>query len=488
MNFTTKSLYDNICECVETLKKLNEDNSKKSYSTIGAQTLLENYTKTMAAEKETPLMKYNVAAKVYEALAQYANLESVYKLRNYILESYKEYRTNFNVCNIINQTNQANGAIYEKFAKDLTEVIDSDSIASDIKGIAKANPWSNSLKSLVESIDFANKDAISTNNCTVSCVYSPVIEAADGMIFHLHGKDYISDGVSVKECAKVNDINYNNVLNGLAIAKVNGDEINFYGQSKVLKFNVNEGTLKLGDLDLSEKNSYEIKDAILVNQLYNYRDLYKADVVAKFFESYDCLKKFNKVTDISSNNFANLFLTVIAVEEGYYVNKVNGGMSLNTLEKVDTASQLVECAKSFINYDLSNTVIDNLVEEGNKQAEINKKREEINAVIEHYEQQKEKVQAAINKFGKSEELTEALNILTDEIRKNEKELQKTYESKKEDEFVEATIATPVAGLKKGDKVMVNALDYTTKGNDEEVEIDNSGKKMMIVKKYLEVKI
>ena len=59
---------------------------------------------------------------------------------------------------------------------------------------------------------------------------------------------------------------------------------------------------------------------------------------------------------------------------------------------------------------------------------------------------------------------------------------------KNGEFVEATISNAVAGLKKGDKVMVNALDYTTKGNDEEVEIDNSGKKMMIVKKYLEVKI
>ena len=487
MNFTTKSLYDNICECIETLKKLNEDNNTKSYSTASAQSLLENYTKALSAEKETPLLKYNAAKQIYENLRQYANIECVYNLRNYILESYKEYKTNFDVCDIINRTNQANGAIYEKFAKDLTEVIDSDSIASDIKGIAKANPWSNSLKSLVESINYANKDAVSTNNCTVSCVYSPVIEAADGMIFHLHGKDYISDGKSVKECAKVNDINYNNVLNGLAIAKINGDEINFYGKSKVLNFNTKEGSVKLGTLDLSESNSYEIKDAILMNQLYDYRDLYKADVVAKFFESYDCLKKFSKITDISSNNFNNLFLTVIAVEEGYYVNKVNGGMSLNTLEKVDTASQLVECAKTFINYDLSNTVIDNLVEEGNKQAEISKKRDEINAVIEHYEQQKAKVQEAINKFGKSEELTEALNILTDEIRKNEKELQKTYESKKE-EFVEATITSPVAGLKKGDKVLVNALDYTTKGNDEEVEIENGGKKMMMVKKFLEVKI
>lgn len=487
MKFTTKSLYDNICECIETLKKLNEDTNKKSYSTTNAQSFLENYTKVLSAEKETPLMKYNAAKIVYEGLGQYANIECVYNLRNYILESYKEYKTNFAVCDIINGINQANGSIYEKCAADLTAIVDSDSIKSDVKVVAKANPWNTSLKNLCESIAYENKNAISTNNCTVSSVYSPVIEAADGMIFHLHGKDYISDGKSVKECAKVNDINYNNVLNGLSIAKINGDEINFYGKSKVLNFNTTEGSVKLGSLDLSEANSYEIKDAILMNQLYDYRDLYKADIVAKFFESYDCLKKFSKITDISSNNFNNLFLTVIAVEEGYYVNKVNGGMSLNTLEKIDTASQLVECAKSFINYDMTNVLIENLVEEGNKQAAINKKRDEINSTIEHYEQQKQRVQEAIKKLGNSPELNEALNILTEEIRKNEKELQKTYESK-QDEFVEAVITSPIAGLKRGDKVMVKALDYTTKGNDEEVEIDNDGKKMMMVKKFLEVKI
>lgn len=488
MNFTTKSLYDNICECIETLKRFNEDNSRKSYSSISAQSLLESCVKTMTAEKETSLLKYNVAKKLYESLSPYAHIDSVYKLRNYILESYKEYNTNFQVCDIINQTNVSNGKIYENFVSDLTAIIDSDSIASDIKVVAKANPWSNSLKSLVESIDYSNNIAISTNNCTINCVYSPVIEAADGIVFHLHGKDYITDGISVKECAKVTDINYNNVLNGLALAKVNGDEIKFYGKSKVLTFNTSEGSVFLEGLDLSEKNSYEIKDAIIMNQLYDYRDLYKADIVAKFFESCNCLKKFKTITDIASNSFKDLFLTVIAVEEGYYVNKVNGGMSLNILEKVDTATALVECAKSFINYDLTNVVIENLVAEGDKQAELNKKRDSISATIEHYEQQKEKIKSAITKFGNSPELNEALNILTNEICKCEKELQKTYESKKEDEYVEATISSSIAGLKKGDKVFVNALDYTTKGSDEECEIDDNGKKMMIVKKYIEVKI
>lgn len=488
MNFTTKSLYENICNCVETLKKLNEDNSRKSYSSLSAQQILEGYMNAMSAEKETPLLKYNVAKKVYESLAQYNHLDSVYKLRNYILESYKEYNTNFQVCDIINKTNQANGSIYENFAKSLTEAVDSDSIVSDIKTISKNNPWSLSLKSLVESIDYSNKTAISTNNCTVNYVYSPSITTNEGVIFHLHGKDYISDGKTVTECAKVNDINYNNVLNGLAIAKVKGDTINFYGKSKVLEFNATEGSVKLGDLDLSEANSYEIKDAILANQLYDYRDLNKVDTVAKFFESYNTLKRFKCFTDISSNDFMNLYLTVLAVDEGYYVNKVNGGMSLNTMEKVNTATELVECAKSFINYDLTNVLVENLAAEADKQAEIIKKRDELNSVIEHYEQQKEKIKIAINKFGNSPELNEAMNILTDEIRKTEKELQKTYESKSEEDFVDATVIKSVSGLRNGDIVKVNALDYTTRGNNEEVECLVNGNKMMLMKKYLEVHV
>ena len=89
MNFTTKSLYDNICECIETLKKLNEDNNTKSYSTASAQSLLENYTKALSAEKETPLLKYNAAKQIYENLRQYANIECVYNLRNYMVRRLK---------------------------------------------------------------------------------------------------------------------------------------------------------------------------------------------------------------------------------------------------------------------------------------------------------------------------------------------------------------------------------------------------------------
>ena len=58
-----------------------------------------------------------------------------------------------------------------------------------------------------------------------------------------------------------------------------------------------------------------------------------------------------------------------------------------------------------------------------------------------------------------------------------------------DHFVNATITSPSLGMKKGDVVKVDALQYTSSGNDEKVDIIMAnGKKASIEKKNLDVKI
>lgn len=58
-----------------------------------------------------------------------------------------------------------------------------------------------------------------------------------------------------------------------------------------------------------------------------------------------------------------------------------------------------------------------------------------------------------------------------------------------DEFVSATLSKNSGTFKKGDKVKVNALDYTERGANEMVAIIKSdGKKSQILKGDLDVKI
>lgn len=59
---------------------------------------------------------------------------------------------------------------------------------------------------------------------------------------------------------------------------------------------------------------------------------------------------------------------------------------------------------------------------------------------------------------------------------------------KSEEFVNATLISPVKTLKKGDVVKVNALQYTKSGDSDKIEIILSNKKIeLIEKKFLEVK-
>lgn len=63
------------------------------------------------------------------------------------------------------------------------------------------------------------------------------------------------------------------------------------------------------------------------------------------------------------------------------------------------------------------------------------------------------------------------------------------EAKTNSEYVNATLTGPFLGMKKGDVVKVDALQYTKGGNQDKVDIIMAnGKKTSIEKKLLDVKI
>lgn len=500
MVFTTENLYEQVLNTFNSLNDINNDKSRVSVSSMEAKSIVENYLRAfnvngnqfVKEENENPLLKYRIAKAMFESLAQYSLIECVSNLRNYINNVYSENEVRFQVSNIADSVNSYNGGLYESLANDLTSIVDSETIESDVKRIASKNPWNNQIKALSESIDYKNGNAVSTSECIVNKVYSPVLTTNEGVIFNVHGKNYITDGKAVNECGNVNDINYNNVLNGLSIAKISGNEINFYGKDSILSFDVNEGKVTLNNADLSEANSYEIKDALISTNFFGIRNIGNADIVAKFFESIDCLKSMDSFYDITSANFQNLFLTVIAVEEGYYVNTINGGMGLNEMKHINNAENLVDYVKSTINYDITNVVLESLVKEGNAKAELEKQRNEINNEIAKLEEKKETINKAIERLGKSVELSEALNLISSEIRKNEKKLQQTYENKNVnnlEEFVDGTIIAKINGLDRGDEIKVNALQYTTgKENDMIDIIDPDNKETKIAKRYISISL
>lgn len=517
MNFTLTQLYENVMKSIDTLKLMESDQSRISYSAKNALNILQEsldmfprqfYQAAVAVHTNSkndatslsegleiginPNVKFKIAKNLHRDLAVYEWLAPVKSLRDYIEGIYNNSKWSFRVSEAIDRNESQKGSLYETLAKDLTEVlIEGEAIKSNLSKISTKYPWAKDVYSILNEMAVADKKAASNNTGTVSSVLSPVIENENGLNFFLHGKVYALKEGKVTESV-ITDQRFFNVLEGLQLFKHIDESLIIFGQNyKSLEYNLAEGKLTLGTANLTEFNPSQIKEALLASNFFGYKNIANADKVAKFFESIELLYEMDNFTNITSNEFLSLFLTVIAVEEGVWVNKVNLGMKLNEMKFIASATEAVQLVKEFINYDASAILSERLVNEGNKQATLDKTRKTLEERISFLEEKKASINSAILKIGKSEELDEAIDLINTELNKFEKELQETYsivEKKTREDYlnagyVEANVFKASSGLKKGQKVMVSAEEYTSLGDNELLTIiDPETDKNKIIKK------
>lgn len=465
--------------------KVNEISNFVSYKSASEDT-------SITEDLVNPNLKYKIAKTLHRNLTQYDFLIPVQEIRSYIDNLYNSSKWSFRISEAIERNEIGKGPMVESLINDLSNTLkESTDIKKTFMSIASKHPWSSDVKGILNEMAVEDKRAASNNGGSVSSVLSPVIENENGLNFILHGKTYAMKDGKITESI-VNDQRFFNVFEGLKLFKHTNDSLVIFGQNeKSLEYSLSEGKLTLGKMDLTENSPTQIKEALLSSNFFGYKFHTNADTVAKFFESVDLLYEMDNFTNISSNEFLALYLTMIAVEEGIWINKVNGGMKLNEMKFIPSATEAVKTIKEFINYDASAILAERLISEGNEAAKVIKKRTELSETISFLEGKKTKITEAITKIGKSEELDEALSLINSEISKFEKELQETYsivEKKTKDQYlndgyVEANVFRPTAGLKKGQTVMVNAEEYTSLGdNDLLTIIDPKTDKEKIVKK------
>tara|TARA_R110002074_G_scaffold196546_6_gene363372 strand:+ start:1110 stop:2999 length:1890 start_codon:yes stop_codon:yes gene_type:complete len=517
MKFTIAELHENVTKSIEALKVMDSDQSRVSYSAKNALNILEESlrlfpmrfkneeTEVISEEIENsvnPMLKFSIAKQLYRDLSSSEWLNPIRELRTYITGAYEDTKWSFRVTEAIARTQTQKGKMYEGLVNDLEGLLNesSDSIKSKFSAIAAKNPWSMDCKAILNEMKGEDNKATANGGGTISTVLSPVLESENGLTFHLHGKNYNFDGKTITE-AEVKDPRFFDILEGLGMFKnMNNTLVTFgEGTDKTLEYNLSEGTLMLGKTNLTNASIIEVKESLMALNFFGYRNQWKNDKVCKFFESIDLLAEMDNFTNITSNEYKNLSLTMINVNEGVYVNKVNSAMHVNEMVFVSSATETVKLVKEFINYDASPILSEKLISENNEVAKVEKSRSDISDKITFLEEKKAKVKEAIDKLGETEELTEAMNLLKEEISKFEKSLQETYNSITEkksrneyldDGFVEAEITKNGNGLKRGMEVMVSAEDYTSLGDDDQLEVidPKTGKTTICPKSQLSVKI
>ena len=512
MNFTLTDLYENVMDSINRLKAMDNDNSRVSYSVKESLTILEeainafpmklkNANLALISEEieksSNPDLKFKIARNLYTRLSQNTWLNPISELREYIMESYNNSKWYFRISESIERTGMQKGKLIESLNSDLVSLLNESDVKSKFAAVAARHPWSMDTKAIVNEMNAEDQKVASTANGKIVKILSPVLESENGLTFQLHGKNYTYDGKTITE-ATVTDPRFFDVSEGLKMFSRNGDILSLHGDNgKTLEYNITEGTLLMGKINLSNVSIIELKESLLATNFSGYRNQWQNDKICKFFESVDLVCELDNFTTIQNQEFTDVFLTMIGVQEGIYINKVNPGMRLNEMIKLNTATETVDIVKEFINFDISPILSERLLAENNEKAIKESKRKDLTDSLSFLEEKKLEVQAAIKKLGETEELSEALDLLDEELRSKEKELANSYISEKKtkddylnDGFVEASVKKDGQGLKVRQEVLVNAEEYSSLGDDDmlSVIIPKSGKSIVMPKGDLEVKI
>lgn len=492
-NFTALKLYENIIQANESLKEYSKVNANASYSAMTVSSILEQAINSFPVEiniiagrskaqggdadesKLNPGLKYEIAESLYGMLNR-EWLEPVKNLCGYIAESMKEDKWGYVAARAMKAcggktSNNMYAALYEQ----LYNVLESDNIYESLRKLAVEQEfWSNECKQVLrliekeeyESTKKMNKTVVENNNCSMVNLFSPVITNGNQVTFNLWGKNYTLQDGKIME-AKVNDDRYNNVVNGLSRLSYNAKDntLEYYGANgKVLEYDLTTEKIHIGNNDLTNLSSLDIRDSLSVSGLFTRSTVQDIDTLVKFFESRDMLANLDNFINLRSNDVAGLYLTLIAVEEGVYVNKVDFRNKLNEMKYFASATAARKYIKENINYDASVVLQEQLKAEGDRQAQLNEKRNEIQDRIDFL---KEKRAMVVNKIETlpsnidNKDLMDALNLLECEIRSNEEELATTFTNNLGDDYVPVKMANVNGTLQVGDVVYVRATEFTS---------------------------
>ena len=459
MKLTLEKLHIQSEKTIAALEEMKSDNSL-GFSASSAQKIIESAMAQLQITKDdqvvldekikagykiddtlvNPVLKYTVAESLYVALAQYDWIMPVSDFRNMIAESFVADKWSYVTAKFANSlAGQSSNPSYANLYESLVDVlIDEENVRLALKDVLLENSWNADAKSILVSLvaeEKAEQGEINTSiyensSCSVRKTFSPIIVDENKKVFHLNGKNYIFDGNTLEE-ATVTDQKYLNVLEGLSLLKYEADKdrLVYYGKNNmVLEYNCQTDEISLTGVDnINEMSILDINETLKRCGIFDRETIGNCEKLVKFFESKDILYELdNPVTTIQSDKFAGVFVTVINVQEGVYVNKVNVALGINEMVHYKTAKEACEAIRDFMKYDATAILSEKLQAEGEKNAIIESKRNEIKETLAFLSEKRAELISGLQETNNNEQLKEALELVEGEIRKFEKELQETY--------------------------------------------------------------
>lgn len=462
MKLTLENLYKSTMKAIDALKEMRNDD-KLGFSAASAQSIVENCLSKLNISNDNeiilqeciksgkevedtlvnPVLKYAVAENMFYNLTQYDWIMPVADLRKTILETFEGDKWGYVAAKFARKIAKETGnKAFENLYESLIDtLIGEDNKRLALKNVLLENTWNGEAKGILSSIvaeEKAEQGEINTkiyenSNCSIRKNISPCIVDGENRVFFLNGKNYIFNGKELKE-AKVTDRRYLNVLEGLSIMKYEADKdrLVYYGKNNmVLEFKCEDNSFNLsGNEEFSKMSLIDMNETLKRSGIFDRETIQNCEKLIKFYESKDLLMELDTITTVERNDVAGVMVSIINVEEGVIVNKVNAPFGYNEIVVCESAKDACKTINDFMKYDATTILEDKLKKEGEENAIVEAKRNEIKDTLAFLTEKRAELIDAIQQTNNNEQLQAALKLIEGEIRKFEKELQESYAEKK----------------------------------------------------------
>jgi hypothetical protein len=363
-----------------------------------------------------------------------------------------------------------NKSYYTKAITALREASNSENPVFAVVDTMESEVWIPLVKRLYEYCN-TQKGAINGQNPNfkVSKIYSPV-EAIDENTFTFASSGkflVVSEDGAITESTNPASDDFTSLVRLAESAKFANNTMRVYpNPNSVLDIAFGEETKVSLNGKLVESSN--ITSQLMASGIVRMNEQEKLAMIGRAINEGSKIKEIDFGYKVTSSIFEGLSATIFNTNDRIFIQKVNKGMQENSIVEAANATEAVDIVKTFMNYDISES-LNHLLE--NEKAEVERKTAELNKVESRVKFIIEKladIEAAEKTLGKSEFIDQAKSLLESQLKEQNDELSKLKGEIVEaaaDTFDPATAELPTSGDTKltSCKDLVAGQEYTVKG-------------------------
>lgn len=394
---------------------------------------------------------------------------------------------------IFDLNSDKNSNYYGNAIKKIQECSDSEKPVESILETLETEKWIPLVKRLYEYAETLKGSYNGKNpNFEVSSVHSPVELIGESILLHSNGLNLLvnTDEGTIEQYNESLSNSFQSLAQITENAKFDNDKMRVYPNKQHtldIRF-LNEGTKV--ELDGKEIAAKDLDTYLVTKGIVSFNESAKLGSLQRAINEGHNIKNIDIAYKVKSRLYEGLSATVFNLNDNLFVQLTNHGMKENRIVEAQSAQDAINLVKEHMNFDITESVKYLIDEEHRIEAETQKLVSEIDEKINFLKESIEKINQFEKENGESVSITEAKSTLEEELKKQEDLKKKTLIEKTDEDFIKGELSKSIklAGLGGTNIIKVNALQYTTSGDSDKIEIITStGKSFKIEKKFITVK-